>query len=133
MSEMFERASELKLRFDSTRGKLSVEDLWDLPLTSRTNEPNLDDIARGLDRKVRALNEEVSFVKPVEQKNDELELRFAVVKHIIAVLIARRDAAAEASSRASRKQELLALLNKKDKEAESSLTREEILAKIAEM
>lgn len=44
-----------------------------------------------------------------------------------------KNAAAEASLRASRKQELLTLLNKKDKEAESSLTREEILAKIAEM
>ncbi len=29
---MFEEASKLKLRFETTRGLVAVEDLWDIPL-----------------------------------------------------------------------------------------------------
>ena len=61
---MFEQASRLKLRFTTARGSLSVEDLWDLPLTSTTGKPNLDDIAKSLNRELRATSEETSFVEP---------------------------------------------------------------------
>lgn len=34
---IFEQASRQKLRFETSAGKLSIEDLWDLPLTSNNN------------------------------------------------------------------------------------------------
>ena len=46
---MFEKASRLKLRFSTSIGMLSAEDLWDLPLSSRNGTANLDDVARNLD------------------------------------------------------------------------------------
>ena len=49
MSEIFMKATQKKLRFDSTQGLLTVEDLWDLPLTGTNKKANLDDIAIGLD------------------------------------------------------------------------------------
>lgn len=43
---MFIKASRTKLRFESPKGLLSVEDLWDLPLISTMGKANLDDIAK---------------------------------------------------------------------------------------
>ena len=36
-TDIFKQATKLKLRFSSVRGDLTVEDLWDLPLTSKSN------------------------------------------------------------------------------------------------
>jgi len=46
--EMFAFATKKKIRFETSKGLLSVEDLWDLPLTSDNGRPNLDDIAKGI-------------------------------------------------------------------------------------
>ena len=60
MENMFEQATRNKLRFESTKGPLSVEQVWDAPLTSR-NGFSLDDIAKQAKRELDALSEE-SFV-----------------------------------------------------------------------
>lgn len=44
---IFEQASREKVRFQTQVGQVSVEDLWELPLSSKANKPNLDDIAKG--------------------------------------------------------------------------------------
>lgn len=113
-TNMFEQASRLKLRFP-VQGGIAVEDLWDLPLTSRTGRTNLDDLARNLYREVKQLGDEVSFVEPpASSKNDELNLRFEIVKHIIAVRVAERRAASEREERAAKKQQLLEILSRKE-------------------
>ena len=76
---MFEKATRIKLRFESKKGLLSVEQLWDLPLNS------LDEIAISLNKEVKDISE-VSFIKPLSNnKNKELTLKFNIVKHIIDV------------------------------------------------
>jgi len=69
---MFEKASRSKLRFMSTKGLLTVEDLWDIPLTSK-NGVSLDDIAKSLHKQIKE-SEETSFVEEVSKKNTELSL-----------------------------------------------------------
>lgn len=126
---LFEKAARLKLRFDTPRGQITVEDLWDLPLTSGTNKPNLDDIAKAAHREVRNSAETESFVTPASSAgNDVLQLKFELVKHIIDVRIAERNAAAEATKRRETKQRILEIVAGKEDEALRGKTLEELKA-----
>lgn len=111
---MFEKSSRLKLRFDTARGQLSVEDLWDLPLTSAAGKVNLDDIARTLFKTIRDEGD-VSFVKPAA-KDSTLQVKFDIVKHIIDVRVAERDAETSAAINKEKKQQILALIAQKENE-----------------
>lgn len=130
--DMFEKAARLALRFDTPKGQVTVEDLWNLPLTSNTGKANLDDIAKELHRELRANGETQSFVTPASNAGAELlQLKFDVVKHIIDVRIAERDKAADAAKRREAKQNLLSIIAKKEGEALESMPLEE-LKKMAE-
>lgn len=61
--EIFERAARLKLRFETKKGQLSAEDLWDLPLSSTTERTNLNSIAISLHQKLK--DTPISFVDAV--------------------------------------------------------------------
>ena len=110
---MFEIASRQKLRFESSKGLLTVEDLWDLPLTS-INKVNLDDLARDLFQQLK--NENVSFVAPAKASDTTLQLKFDLVKHVIDVKIAERDVAAVAARNREKKQLLLSIIAQKENE-----------------
>ncbi len=49
---LFERASRIGLRVASSKGMLMVEDLWSIPLTSKTGALNLDEIAGELNKQL---------------------------------------------------------------------------------
>jgi hypothetical protein len=84
VEQAFMQATRIKLRFASTRGLLSVEDLWDLPLTSTKNEPNLDSIA--IDLYTRTKTQHItSFVNNSSTVSPTDELAFDIVKYIISV------------------------------------------------
>ena len=108
---IFENATRQALRFNSPVGALSTEDLWTLPLTASAARPNLDDIARELNRRLKETEDE-SFVSTT-RKDSKLQLRFDVVKHIIDVKLAEQDAAKTLAANATRKQQLLELIEKK--------------------
>ena len=127
---MFLKASRLKLRFDSPKGQLSVEDLWDLPLTSATGKANLNDIARDLYNKVKV--EIVSFVEPAA-KNDIDELRFEIVKHVITIRVAERDAAAKAQLVAEQKQQIMTLIKQKEVEQLGGQSLDDLKALLASL
>ena len=112
---MFEKASRLKIRFPSPKGLLSVEDLWDLPLTSNTGKANLDDIARTLHRELK--DEDVSFVTPAAGKDEATQLAFDVVRHVIEVRVAENRAEITARENREKKQRILALIAQKENEA----------------
>ena len=114
-TNIFEAATKNKVRFDSPKGLLTVEDLWDLHLTSTTGKPNLDRIARDLYNK---LNEDgqISFVTPVTKTDDGNQLKFNIVKHIIDIRIAERDSLAEARVRSEKKQTILGIIAQKEAE-----------------
>lgn len=74
--EQFVKASRLALRFDTPKGLLTTEDLWNLPLTSHApGKPNLDDIAVGLHNKLQTKNT-VSFVNTPAKADESDQIAF---------------------------------------------------------
>jgi hypothetical protein len=132
--DIFEQATRKALRFGTAMGQLMVEDLWRLPLSleeSRRRIPrsgvlsvNLNDIAIDLHGRIQAST--VSFVDPEKPAEPDLQLRFDIVKHIIDVRIAERDAAKEATAKAERKQKLLAVLARKQDAALEEMSEAQI-------
>jgi hypothetical protein len=118
--DLFEQAARQQFRFDSVKGQLTVEDLFALPLTSITNRLNLNDIAKGLHREVKANAEESDFVSPASAArtaNAITEAKLEIVKRVIAVRVEERDAAAASLKRREEKQKIMALIADKKDEA----------------
>ena len=129
---IFEKATRADVKFDSSKGLLQVQDLWDLPLTSTTGKPNLDDIARGLRRELKASDDE-SFVTKPAKANDLLQLKFDVVKHIIDVRLVEAEAASTAKANSDKKQSILAIINQKENEQLAGSSLEDLKALAASL
>jgi hypothetical protein len=129
---IFMQASRNKLRFQTTKGALSVEQLWDLPLTSTTGAVSLDSIA--VEVFSRLENAPVtSFVRtaPVLTKDQQDDtLRLDVLKAIIEIKQAENSARLAASEKAEKKRKLLELLAKKQEASLESLSEAEILKQL---
>jgi hypothetical protein len=127
---MFEKASRLKVRFDSPKGLLSIEDLWDIPLSSNTGKVNLDAIAIDLHHQLKS-GDDISFVNKENKSDAMIQLKFDIVKHIIEVRLVENEAAALARSNKEKKQQILSIIAQKENEqlAGSSL---EDLKKLAD-
>lgn len=110
---IFEQATRLKLRFNTAKGMLTVEDLWELPLTSATGKVNLDDIARGFHAQLKE-SATISFVETPAKASEELTVGFEIVKQIITTRLAENAAAATARENKERKQRLMVLIESKE-------------------
>ena len=128
---MFKKASQMKLRFDTAKGDLTVEDLWDLPLTSEAGV-SLNGIAIAVNKELQASQEE-SFVSTQPIGNTVLELRLEILKEVIAVKIAENEKARTAAAKKLRKEKLLAIRANKQDEDIQSKTLDEIDALIADI
>lgn len=121
---IFEQASRLKLTFNTNRGQLSVEHLWDLSLDS------LDTLAKAVNRELKA-SEEESFVKTRTKANTELVLRLEILKRVIEVKLQEAE---EKKNRAAKRAQLDTLEQLRDNKALQelqSLSLDEINARIA--
>ena len=125
MSNLFELATRKQYRFNSQVGALSVEDLWNLPLTS-ARSASLDAIAKELHSQLK--EETISFVTPSVSDNTVVQQKFDIVKHIIDVKVSERDAAKLASDNAAKKQKILSLIAEKQDEKLSEASLEELQA-----
>lgn len=121
---MFEKASRQKIRFQSDKGLLSIEDLWDLPLIS-SRGANLDDIARGLHSQLKN-SDDVSFVVKERKSNESVQLAFDIVKHIIDVKLVERDAAQLAATTKEKKQQIMQLIVNKEQSALAEMPLDEL-------
>ena len=125
---MFEKASRLRLRFPTTQGDLTVEDLWKLPLTSSAGRPNLDSLAIDLHRIVSP-SAARSFVDPALATASESDvLAFEIVTHIIKVKLDERKAELDALQKKQTLQKLQGLIAQREDEHLSSRSLEEFRA-----
>jgi hypothetical protein len=130
---VFEIASRQKLRFESPKGLLCIEDLWDLPLSSSASRANLDDIAISLHRQLRATGDVVSFVDDKATVDPTVKLRFDIVKHIIDVRKRENTEESLAKERAQTKQRIMEIIAKKKDSSLEAMSEEDLLKKLSEL
>lgn len=122
IENMFEQASRKKLRFDTKVGLLTVEDLWNLPLTSKT-KACLDDIAIALNNELKSTGE--SFVS-TSTKDPVTELKFEIVKYIIQTRMDENKRKLEAEQKSAKREQINALIARKEAGALENLSLEEL-------
>lgn len=123
---MYKKALRAKLRFSTTKGKLTTEDLFDLSLA------DLNNLAIVLDKKLSETPRK-SFISDIAPDTQEDELRFDIVKDVINLKLAERNAAQNAKAKAAEKAQLMEILHRKKNEALENLSVAEIEAKLAEL
>ena len=97
---IFELASREKLRFNTGRLQVTVEQLWELPLTGANS---LDTLAVELDAAIRNTAPRSFVTNSATAADKTLQLQFDIVKHVIDVRVAERKAKAEKAEKASQR------------------------------
>lgn len=110
---LFEIASRKKYRFNSPKGPLTVEHLWGLPLTDAHGNVSLDMIAKSIFADMKDEGE-VSFVEKSPMTDDTLSNKLDIVKHIIAVKLAEREAFMNQKAVAEKKRLLNQIIAEKE-------------------
>mgnify|MGYP003618065250 FL=1 len=131
VSDLFLIASRQKFKFNSTKGLLTVEDLWDLPLQSQTGKASLDEIARELHNKLKE-DTEISFVTP-KSSDTTVQQKFDIVKFIIDTRIAEREAAVNERARADRRAKLMEVIERKENDNLNNMNIEDLKKLLQDM
>lgn len=124
-TNIFEVATRNKMRFPY-KGQISVEDMWDLPLTA------LDGIYKALNKQAKAAQEE-SLLETKSKEDKALEIQITIVKHIVSVKQQEAADKIAENERKEKKQRIMALMAKKDDEAMEAMSREELQKMLDEL
>ena len=122
----FEKASRIKLRFDTDKGYLATEDLWDLSLFG------LNRLAKSLNKVLKESAEE-DFLGETSAEDILTKLQFNLVLHILEVKKAEVKARKEASSRKAEREKIMGVLAKKQDDALETLSEEDLKKKLEEL
>jgi hypothetical protein len=109
MANMFEIATKTKMRFPF-KGQITVEDLWDLSVQS------LDSIYKNLNAELKQTQED-SLLDTKTEHDKELETKIEIIKYVVQVKQAEKDAAAHAKEVKQNNQKILEVIAKKQDEA----------------
>ena len=132
MDNLFLQATREKFRFESSKGDLSVEQLWDLPLTGRTGF-DLDTVAKAVNANLKSSNEE-SFVNVSNNPAvSRLQAQLEVVKAIIEVKLVQAEAAKKRAEKAAERQRLMEVLHSKKDQELQGLSVEEIERRLSQL
>ena len=124
MEKIFEQATRMKVRFNH-KGICSIEDLWDMPLSA------IDAIFKGLNQEAKAQSEE-SLLETKTAANAELDLKLAIVKHIVKTRLEEKAIQEQAKAIANRKNTILSIIAEKQNESLKSMSIDELKKMAAE-
>ena len=128
-NDLFIYATRNKIRFQSTRGELSTEQLWDVPLRSK-DDFNLNTIAKAANKALKDATEESFVATTTTPANTRLEVALEVVKSVIATKLTDEDAAKKRANSRAEKEMLLKALAEKQEGALSALSIEDLQKRI---
>lgn len=118
---IFEYALRNRLRFDSIRGPITVEELFMLPLEDKGGF-DLNSVAKATNSKLKTEGEE-NFVKPVAStKTKPLEISMEIIRFVISDKLETIERNKQREARNAERKELIGALADKEKEALIKLT-----------
>lgn len=126
---MYKEATKRKLRFETPIGYLTVEQLWELPLHSKT-KVDLNDVAVTVNQELKPTDD---FVGLSTNINETAELKMSIVKDIIADKKADMVAKATANKKAEELSKLDELIKQKEIEELSAVDLATLKAKRDEL
>ena len=127
---IFEYAARSKIRFQSTKGELTVEQLWDVPLRSR-DDFNLNAVAKAANKAWKDISEE-SFVETTKTpEHIRRETALEIVKYVIDTKLAEENLAKLRADNKIEKEKLLEILAEKQDGKLSELSEKELRRRIA--
>ena len=130
MTDLYILATRKKFRFPSIGGALSLEQLWDLPLSHRTGL-DLDTVAKAINNELKSLTEESFVSTKANPRAPELEAKLEIVKSVIATKIAENEATAKAAERKVERQKIMDALAKASDNELSSMSKEDLLKRLS--
>jgi hypothetical protein len=122
--EIYKEAAMRKLRFATSRGAWTAEDLFDLPLK------DLDTIARAVNKELKSADEE-SFIDPKPKASSELTLKLNILKDVIETKQEANKAAKARSEKRAQIDFLKNLLQEKEIDELKGKSRDEIAKQLA--
>jgi len=108
--ENYKKASQLKLRFQTNKGSLAVEQLWDLSLT------DLDALAVSLENEYKQSGKK-SFLVASSEKDKTAKLRFDVALDVLTTKVEEAQAQAEAKEIKEHNEKIITLIAEKKDES----------------
>jgi hypothetical protein len=125
----FMQAARLKYRYPSTKGELTTEQLFDLPLQSKSG-CDLDNVAKEINRQLKAVTEESFVNTSTSPAKLDLEDKLAIVVEIIHIKQAENARVARESERRAERQKLTEILHLRSQEELMKLSPAEIQARL---
>ena len=120
---MYKQAVMLKLRFETPKGLLTVEQLFDLSMTDLSTTIKK---VNALIKKEQATDDDLSFLEGVDTTETQNSLRFRILKDVYLTKKDARDAAALDFEKKQRNQRIAEIIAKKKDEALENKSIEEL-------
>jgi len=116
---IFEQASKLKLRFFTTKGLLSTEQLWDISIKE------LDILAVSLEKQLET-TETKTFLVEKTQENKTLKLMFDLALYILKSKVAEQELLKNLKEKKAKQEKIMSLIEDKQEDALKNLPIEEL-------